>query len=620
MRRLLILLLLPLFSTAQQANVTKFTAERAGIVILKDVEDKYNANVYNLEAPSPDGDKDRIRLRRAKEEIARKYPHRRSRSARKATATVPVPVVEREFVSDSFSGIPPDNDFAVSKDNKAVGVLNSNIAVLDATNGNMSYRRSLKFFSLRVGLNGFNDNRYDPKIQYDPSADRFICVMLNGRDADNWIVVAFSMSNDPEGAWAFYKFYGDYKNDTTWFDYPGVVITEDELFLTGNKIGFNQPWETGFSETVIYQINKQDGYDSVQNLNYQIWDGITYGGESIRNLFPVRPARQLQGPEQYFLSNRNFDVTNDTIFLVKIPDTMGSVNNNLTITQLSSPIHYGVPPNGRQPDTNYVLSTNDGRILGAYATDDQIQFVSTSVDTNNGASGVFHAVIDNYKTSPAITHANIFSVDTLDFGYPNIQYAGDSSGVDYSIISYNYTGPNTYPGLGVMMNFKTDYSDMVKVKEGDSSIYRLFSKEQRWGDYTGAQVDFNYTSMVWINGIYGRADNNYGNWAALIKNPSPYLSVENTQEPGVVPQLSKVYPNPAFEMINFQFYIEEAGPVSFYIHNTEGKLVDEVLSQKVKKGNNEIRFNTAHLPEGVYYIKAILESGEAVMNEKFIKL
>lgn len=610
--------MLPVFCVAQQANVTQYTTERAGVVVLRDVEDKYNANVYNLEAPSPDGDAEKIRLQKTKAEIARKYPHHSSRSVRKTTAFVPAPTVEIEFVSDSFSGIPPDNDYAVSKSNKAVAVMNSNIAVLDAATGTMSSRKSLRFFSFALGLNDFADNKYDPKVQYDPSADRYICIMLNSRDARNYIVVGFSLSNDPEGAWSFYKFYGDYKNDSTWFDYPGVAITENELFLTGNKIGFAQPWETGFTETVIYQIKKSDGYDSASTLTYQIWDDIKYGGKSIRNLFPVRPARDLQGPEQYFLSNRNFDVSNDTIFLVKVPDTLGSGNNNLSIQQLSSPVNYGVPPNGRQPDTSYVLSTNDGRILGAYATSNEIQFVSTSIDTNNGAAGVFHAVIDNYKTNPAINYAHIYSVDTLDFGYPNIQFAGDSSGVNYSMISFNYTGPDTYPGLGVMMNFKADYSDLVKVKEGDSSISRLSSKEQRWGDYTGAQVNFNFVSSVWINGIYGRTDRNYGNWAALIKNPK-FVSVKETEDvlnakPGML------YPNPVFEMVTFRFDLLQKENVSFYIYGVDGKVVGDILHQSVKKGKNELRFNVGYLPKGVYYIKGITTSGETIMNEKLLKL
>lgn len=615
-RLLLLILLLPVSLFAQQANVTKYTTQKAGTVVLRDVEDKYNAQIVNLEAPNPDGNADKIRLRKAKEKVSELYPRVNDRSQSKGSANLPVPTVEKSYLADTVSGIPPDNDMAISKKDISISVINSLISIIDGSNGQILYRKTLGYFAQNIGLSGLNDNKYDPKVQYDPEADRYIVIMLNGRDQYNYVVVGFSQSNDPTGAWAFYKFYGDYKSDTTWFDYPGVVITKDELFVTGNKIKFAAPWETGFTESVIYQINKKDGYSGATNLTYQIWDGIKYGGNSIRNLFPVRPGRGMEGPEQYFLSNRNFDVQNDSIFLVKVPDALSANNNSLTIEQLSSPLKYGVPPNGRQTDT-FDLATNDGRILGAYAMNGEIQFVSTTVDPANGAAGIYHGRISNYDSAPKITHAHIYSVADLDFGYPNILYTGDSLGENYSIISFNYTGPNTHPGFGAIFNFENEYSDMVKIKEGDAHIVRLNGKNQRWGDYTGAQVDFNDTSAVWVSGIFGRANNLYGSWMAKLK--SPYAPVYPDVLDTIQGTEAKFYPNPAVAMVNYDFYVPEDGTVRFNIYGMDGKLVDELLQQNVKKGRNAIQFNTANLFSGIYFIKGVNQTGEVILEQKFVK-
>jgi hypothetical protein len=583
-----------------------------GSVVLKDIEDKYGAQVFSLEAPNPDANIERKRLREIKQEITKQFPRKIGQGHKKTTAA-PSPIVAIGFVADSLSGIPPDNDMAINRQEIAVSVINSSIAVSNGQTGKITYRRSLAQISAKLGL---TQHHYDPKVIYDPEKDRFIYVNLNGTDADNNIVVGFSKTNDPTGGWYLYKFYGDFNNDTTWFDYPCIAITKDEFFLTGNMIGHNASWQTGFKQTVIYQIKKQDGYDSVGSLSYQIWDGISHNGRAIRNLYPVKGGAALQGPQQYFLSNRNFDVQNDTIFLVKVPDIISSGNQNLDITVLKSPLTYGVPPNGRQPDTSVELATNDGRILGAFAEGDDIQFVSTSVHPSSGASAVYHARISNYKTSPAINHAQFFSIDTLDFGYPNVTFAGNPWGLPQSLISFNYTGPNTNPGLGAILFDGSQYSDLVKVKEGDGSIKLLTSKEQRWGDYMGAQVDWNnpWGGAVWIEGIYGRADGRYGNWMAKLN--SPLLSVK---ENAGTTLNTTVYPNPATQYIHLEFVVPAESDATFYIYNINGQLIDKVLEHHCKKGRNEIQFDISSLTPGNYILKIVNRQGQNLASKSFIK-
>jgi len=598
-----------------QAHVQKLSAPLAGTVILRDVDDKYNAQVYSLEMPDPDeGGTDAERLEHIKARVAKLYPHQKQTvpPLYKVTKSL-APTVTMGFVADSFPGIPPDNDMAISRGNKAVSVLNSNIAVLDATTGKMSYRKSLKSFSLSVGLNDpTQDYRYDPKVMYDPGADRFISIMLNSTNGENYIVVGFSQSNDPAGRWNFYKFYGNYGNDTTWFDFPCIAMTKDDFFFTGNKVHFDTTWQAGFRQTVIYQLSKKDGYDSSANLTYKIWDNITYNGEHIRNLYPVKAAYdQLLGPEQYFLSNKNFDVSADTIYMVKISDNVNSSSAALTVTAMKSPTAYGVPPDGRQMDTSAVLATNDGRILGAYAEGDQIQFVSASVNPSSGASGVYHGQIYDYKTSPHITFANIYSIDTLDFGYPNIAFAGNPWGLNQSLISFNYTGPNTYAGVGAILFDGTSYSDLVKIKEGTGIIDRgLPGKEERWGDYMGAQPDYNNYGSMWVLGIYGRSDKNYGNWMAKLS--SPLLGVQEQKKPVIADAV--LYPNPSTQYIQLDFTVDKTGLLNFAIYNTGGQLVDNILQQKCEEGKNIIRLNIAPLPAGTYYLEAQRDGSPVAVN------
>lgn len=616
MRRYLlsgILLLAASSVYAQNANVTKYTAKLQGSAVLADIDDKYTAQVFSVEAPDPDGDAEKVKLREAKEKSALLFP-RKARNLQKKTTAAPSPVVTIDFVADSMTGIPPDNYMAISKQDKAISVVNSSIAVLDGKTGQMTNRKTLKGFSLKAALTGPNDNRYDPKVIYDPEADRFICVMLNSRDVDNYIVVAFSQTNDPEGAWNFYKFYGDYKSDTTWFDYPTIAFTKDEFFLSGNKIKFAASWELGFSESVIYQIDKKSGYNGDANLTYQIWDGINYGGKAIRNLFPVKASWDMTGPEQYFLSNRNFDVQNDTMFLIQIPDVISSGNTNLTLKVMQTPVKYGMPPNGRQPDTSATLATNDARVLGAMLAYDEIQFVSTSVHPGNGSAAILHGTVKNYETTPTVTYADFITVDTLDFGYPNISFVGNGWGLNQALISFNYTGPNDFPGMAAILFDGAQYSDIIRIKEGEGSIKILPQKAQRWGDYTGSQVDWNALGAVWVEGIFGRSDNQYGNWMARLS--SPLLNVKKQSKPN---NNIKVYPNPASHIVDMDFVLDEAGVVKFSVLDIQGRVVDNILEQQCKKGKNILRFNIGTLPAGTYILKAVDTKGGDVMAQRFVK-
>ena len=609
-------------TSAQNARVKTYTTPLAGKVVLGEIDDKYAAEVFSLEAPSPDGNLDKIRLAEAKRQVAEKYPPRKllDIDAYAKSTAAPSPVVLSSFKADSFPGIPPDNYMAISQDKKAVSVINNSITVINAQGGQITNKVSLYYFTLPAGLlnQGINqyNYKYDPKIMYDPEADRFITVILNGTDQYNWIVMGFSQTNDPAGGWNFYKFYGDYAGDSTWFDYPAIAMTHDEIFLTGNKIKYDSSWIAGFDQSVIYQVKKSDGYSGATNLTYNLWDSIAINNNiNLRNIFPVKGGAGPHGPGLYFLSNRNFDVQNDTILLLKITDTIGG-NPNLTVTALQSNIPYGVPPNGRQDTVSFTgvdkLATNDGRILGAYVENNEIQFVSATVETASGASGIYVGKITNVLTSPSVT-ASIFSVDTLDFGYPNISYTGNQ-GANTSIISFDYTGAHTFAGLGAIYYDGTQFSDLVKVKEG-VSVIDMMTGLHRWGDYTGSQPYYSNIGKVWITGIYGRSDKRYGIQMAEL-GTAAYANVDSKPKAEPAPG---IYPNPALEYVYIEFSVPDKTVVDFFIYNMQGKQVDKIKSANCKKGKNLLQFNTGALPPGNYLLKGTSLKGELILTEKFTR-
>jgi len=613
MRKWLYTALVFIMSVSAVSAQKIYHAALAGSVILNEVEDRYGAVVYNLSMPEPDAGEEQKKLQEIKKRVGELYPYRISHAEYRKTAGTPLPLVVVNYISDSLSGIPPDNDMAFGENDTTVSVMNSYIAMQKSSTGKIiGFHKSLGFFSSVVGLNGTPNFRYDPKIIYDPGANRYINIMLNGIDSDSYIVVGFSATSSPAGMWHFYKFKGNYGNDTTWFDFPSISITKDEFFFTGNKIFYDSSWQGGFKRSVIYQVRKSDGYNGDTSLTYKLWDDIAYDGKKIRNLYPVKGGGSIKGPQQYFLSNRNFDIRNDTVFLIKLSDTIGDNNATITVTPLKSNIRYGVPPNGRQKDTTVVLATNDGRILGAYEEGHEIQYVSTTMDTISGASAIYHGKILNYKTLPTL-QASIIAVDSLDLGYPNLSYTGTSGGTNQSIISFDYTGQHTYAGLAAVFYDGSDYSDIVTIKTGLNSINIAgVGYVQRWGDYSGSQPDWNDAGSVWVNGIYGRSTASYGCYLAKLKAPVYVNPTPVVLAPGIL------YPNPAEQFIRFEFEIDKEQDISFVIYDIMGRLIDKILNAHCYDGRNAIQFNTASLESGRYFLK-IFGADELIANHSFIK-
>lgn len=598
-----------------QYTTTSLQCPLSGTVRLQNCNDTFLAQVRNLEIHEPDESAEYEALMRIKVAQQKKYPYKTTaHKVLKTTAPLAAPTVSMSFVADSNSGTPPDNYLCVSKNNTCVSVMNSFISVLDGNTGIMTKRTGLKTMSLPVGLNNImNDYRYDPKIIYDPIEDKFICIMLNGVNAANYIVIGFSQTNDPKGNWNFYKFYGDYKGDTTWFDYPAITISKSEFYFTGNKLGFNTSWQAGFKNSVIYQIKKAEGYAG-QPLNYKIWDSIYYQGKPIRNLHPVKNGSAIAAETPYFLSNRNFATQNDTVFLIRLTDTLNSANANIQINPLKSNLAYGVAADGRQKDTAYTLATNDARILGAFKEGNEIQFVNTSINPSNGAASIYHGTIQQVSSNPSL-QAQLLSIDSLDMAYPNISYFGVNNGTIVSVINCNYSGPRTFAGMHAIISKAGQYSDWTNIKKGDSNIVVLSAKQQRWGDYTGSQMDWNFPGNAWVIGIFGNAKRGYGNYMARLS--SPY----NVGIPSLTEKKIKSisYPNPCYQFTAIDFTLKTAAVLNFDLYNATGQYIGHLLTQFCEEGENRLQFNIGYLSTGVYRLIATDVHGAPLIQESIIK-
>ena len=56
-------------------------------------------------------------------------------------------------------------------------------------------------------------------------------------------------------------------------------------------------------QSLIWQIDKTQGYQGNDTLDFNLWSELKDDSIYIRNIHPIRGARELQSKNQYFLSN-----------------------------------------------------------------------------------------------------------------------------------------------------------------------------------------------------------------------------------------------------------------------------------------------------------------------------
>lgn len=502
---------------------TDFTVERTGRFNPKQAQADFNVSLKNIEAPTPEGDGYKDFLLRQKMEAKKRFPRKQVQSAEPLHKTSAVqPQVGRGFpITQSLfdgrvlqvfaGGIPNDDALAVSNDGIVLAGVNSAIFAYNTNTDTTIFEEhvvTLGSIGLGAGVGG--GNFYDPKLLYDEMADRFILVFLKDNDSINSrIIIAFSSSNNPADPWNVYALPGNPLNSGRWTDFPAINITKDELFITGNLIVPGVSWQVGFDGSVIWQVDKEAGYSNASTVGARLYSDIRFGGRYIRNLHCVQGTTSATD-EQYFMSNRNFDVSNDTVFLLNIAGTADDPNTALKINYGLATPNYGVPPNARQTDTDTSvassgLQTNDGRVLGAITNGDWIQYTSTTMNPATGLAAIYHGRIDNPWdfSQPFVADGTILGDDSLDFGYPNLVFTGNEACDDEVLIGFNCTSPEQFPGYGFI--YKENHGGFLpfhKVVSGQTFTDRQGGSAERWGDYFGIQRKYNEPGKVWMSGYY----------------------------------------------------------------------------------------------------------------------
>jgi hypothetical protein len=595
-----------------------------GSITVSEVTDDWQFRLNQFTSVTQGNRTYRQHLLQLKQDIEARFPRQEitdTRGARKVmgTSAIDDPEILRSFKGNLFSNSAPnDNTLAVSNDGQLISAINTNIYFYDLKKDSLMKTMSLNAFS--APLTGISQHQYDPKLLYDPHQNRFVIVFLAGASSDTKtdIVVGFSETSDMLGAWHIYSLPGNPLNDTSWTDYPAIALTEDELFITVNLLNYGTSWQTSFKQTIVWQVDKRDGYLG-QTLDSRLWNNITFDGVNLRNLNPIQGAHALTGPNMYLLSNRNFTTYSDSVFLVEITGNLENPNTTLQIQSLHPEVGYGAPPDARQPNTLKRLATNDARVLGGFLHANTIQFVANSIDTMTGGAAIYHGIIRNVTGNPTI-EGRIISEPGLEFGYPNIANTGNTLFSQQAIIGFNHTGDTVLPGVSaIFYDGAGGYSNRVEIKKGEFIISIFSGTYERWGDYTGIQRVYNEPGKVWISGMYGYK-------IGLARRLGTHIAelVSSVAEKPMVLEGHKLtaslYPNPTTDYFAMEFTLETQKELIIELRSLTGQQIHRFFEGSAPAGKNALMFSTANLAQGAHVLWITDAKGELLFSEKVLKL
>jgi hypothetical protein len=512
------------------------------------------------------------------------------------------PTLGTNFAANVFAGLtPPDNSMAISNGGYIVSVVNTSLEYYDM-NGNNLYSSSFTNLFNDSGLTGM---LYDPAVLYDSGSDRFFMVVLcTSASATSKVVCCFSKSKNPNDGWWYYKLTGNPINNGCWFDYPKIGVSNNEVYVCGNLF-----LDAGnFSQSVIYQMTKADGYNGLA-LHWQYWKNIT------NEPFTLVPASFGQqgnyGPGIYLVSTDESG-SSDKIYLFDLTDDL---TGSPTINAYSVNGSFDLAGNALQSGSSVVLNTDDTRVMSAFYLNGIVHFVFHSEKTTN-----FNGVNYNRLTVSPLANWNInFGADGFDYCYPSIASFGSSASDKSVLVTFSRSGSTIFPESRVFYiddAGNTSGSTLVKAGETYVDVYQS-GGVTRWGDYTGICLKKNSSPPeVWLSGSYGAfqsSQNALNTWIGQITWETTGIPVPNTHPA----EMAKVFPNPAVNMFNLEFFMEKKALVEITISDASGRMVKLLLKDMAEEGKNLFSFNKGVLANGIYFLQ-VKSGNKTVANEKIV--
>lgn len=630
---LLIFLAVAGFTQAQHAKITPSTLEHSvekiqfvkseeitapcvGLRKYSDITERWMRTVSSGKIEHGAPNKTALELRKAEKTRLKFANAGREQTPEVADPLATTPTLGTNFLgNEMFGGTPTDNSMAISNGGIIVSADNATMEIYDGDAQNpylFTLQGHSDFFSfLSPAPTG---NIYDPKVLYDSGADRFIYMILHGTSsAQSELLICFSQSNNPANdGWWIYRIQANQGHSGSWFDYPNMAVSNNEVYITGNM--FTDAGQS--AGNVLFQIEKTACYAG-GNINYQFWTDVQDNtNETAFTMVPLSWGQQGNyGPGVLLVANETSEPS-DRIMVFDLTNDMSANDEQINAFSANTSA-FDVGGQAAQSGSNILLDIGDNRIQNGFYLNGTIHFVFTS-DIEQGWNGI------NYKristTDLTVQGSTYGNLGTHDYCYPAIASSGTSVNDKSVTIGFLRSGQAIFPEFrAVNCDHNMEWSNSVQIKQGEDDVNIGGQSPDRWGDYTGIGRRNGANRKVWASGCYGQSGNSFGvnngwnTWIGELTDGNDPASIKEQDEQTAL----RVYPNPTIEHFSIEFEMPRRMDVNVSIYDMEGRLVKLLLNDNMKPGLKTLHFNRNALSSGTYIIN-VTSNEKTLAHEKLI--
>ncbi len=452
-------------------------------------------------------------------------------------------------VNTGFLFIPADPHGAAGP-NHVVNVFNTSIEFYQ-TDGTANGSQSLQSFFAPLSPVNFT---FDPKVLYDQYEQRFVVVTLERQDTaagdptnSSRVLVAVSDDANPNGTWFMHAINTNVNIGGTpsWFDYPGLAIDEEVIYLTGNQ--FTYGVSNSFQGVRLWAIQKTGFYSGGAATVVGSLDPFAGVSPNLPNT--TQPAHTYgnapAGLGTYLVSySRINNGTSEFWQLIRLDNPLGVpsfTHQFINVGDIEPNAINGPPfPLAPQSGTALTLATNDPRALDAVWRDGQI-FATATIESQSelGETSASWWVFDGVGGAAAFNDTGIIDGEDIAAGtftfFPSIAVNADG-GVG---VGFSASAPSIFPSSYFAVRSPGDAAGTMRpsqlIRSGTDFYHRTFGgPSNRWGDYTSVAVDPN-DECFWVynkhavnrssgaaseNGMYGTAFGEFCNQDPTAGNDS----------------------------------------------------------------------------------------------------
>lgn len=398
---------------------------------------------------------------------------------------------------------PPDTNGAVGRDELMVP-LNSNYVIQRKSDGKVLSTVSMTAFWSAVGAH----EPFDPRVLYDPYGDRWLATASDDPLLpSSTILYGISESGDPQGRWRLYALDADGTN-ATWADFP--------------TLGFSR-------STVAIGVNMF----AAGTLNYVRGRLIVLDYASLRAGGGGRPV-DVSIPGAFALQPAvTYSATETALYLVEHLDSMSATyrfwslrNSTLTLVggaPRTNPLGPWASPGAGDllpQEGSGGISAGDSRIGNAVFRNGHVFYAQTVglppggtgyairtavqwVELDTSGAFVQGGRIEDVRANPW-NGGHWYAFGSLAVNARNDVLVGFSEleSDDFADAGYAYRAGTDPPGtIRAPVTLKDGEGPYEKRRDGDRN---------RWGDYSGTQVDPSDDLSLWTVQEYARVPSGRG--------------------------------------------------------------------------------------------------------------